>query len=75
MEKYEVRLESVCCGKFDYVEHIFTSVDKAIEAVNRHVLEGFSCAGLNDADVQCAYGHVVDMSDNRIIFRKEREYP
>lgn len=72
---YEVRLESVCYGKFDYVEHIFTNADKAIEAVNRHVPEGLSCHGLNNTEVQYAYGHVVDLTDNRIIHRKEQSYP
>lgn len=72
---YEVRLESVVNGKFDYSEHLFKDAEKAAEAVDSHVPEGFSCHGLNDTDVQYAYGHVVDMANNQIIHRRERCYP
>lgn len=72
---FEVRLESVVGGKFAYVEHLMADEDSAVEAVDRHVPEGFSCPGLNNTQVQYAYGHVVDLTDNRIIHRKAQSYP
>ena len=71
---FEVRLESVVNGKFDYVEHIFTNKESAVNAVDRHVVDGFSCHGLNNPVMQYAYGHVLDETD-RIIYRKSKCYP